>query len=60
MLLEHMARHGREQGKDAAAIRMLDEKAGDTLKRADLVREAAHHHQTLSEDNVAEVEPAAR
>jgi two-component system chemotaxis response regulator CheB len=60
MLLNHMAQDMRERGQDVASIELLGEKAQDTLKRADLVRQAAAGHQTLSQDNVTEVEPAAR
>ena len=60
MLLEQMAREMQEKGKDQASIALLDEKARDTLQRADLVRRVAAGHQTLSQDNITEVEPAAR
>jgi len=61
MLLSQMAREKREKGsKDLPSIALLDEKAQDTLKRADLVRQAAAGHQTLSQDNIIEVERTER
>jgi two-component system chemotaxis response regulator CheB len=60
MLLQHLGRHSRDQVGDLAAARLFDEKAVDTLKHADVLRKVAHQHQTLSRDNLTEVEPRAR
>ena len=60
MLLSQMARERKKESKDLPSIELLDEKARDTLKRADLVRQVAAGHQTLSQDNIIEVERTAR
>jgi two-component system, chemotaxis family, protein-glutamate methylesterase/glutaminase len=60
MLLRHIGGHIREFGNGAGNANLFDQKASDTMKRADLIRKAVHEHQTLSKDNVADVEPRAR
>jgi two-component system chemotaxis response regulator CheB len=60
MLLQHIARHVREKGGAPEAARLFEQKAEDTLQRAELVRRAVNEHQTLSSDNVAEVKTGAR
>jgi len=60
MLLAHMARHVRQVGREQKLASLLDEKARDTLKRADAIRNVVHDHQTLSKDNVAEVQQGGR
>jgi two-component system chemotaxis response regulator CheB len=60
MLLNHLGQHMRETGQDAAIAELFDRKANDTQRHADLVRQATMEHQTLSKENVAEVEPKAR
>jgi hypothetical protein len=60
MLLAHLARHVREVRSDESLAKLLDEKSRDTLRRADVVRSAVHDHQTLSEDNITEVQQGGR
>jgi two-component system chemotaxis response regulator CheB len=60
LMLQEMAREARADGKGGPPASQLEEKARDTLKRADLVRRATQQHQTLSKDNVAEVKPTSR
>jgi two-component system chemotaxis response regulator CheB len=56
MLLQHLARHSRDEVKDLAAAKLFDEKAKDTLEHAEVLRKVAHQHQTLSRDNLTEVD----
>ena len=61
MLLDQMAREMEEKGgQSAASIGLLHDKSRDTLRRADTVRQVAISHQTLSQDNLAEVERTER
>jgi two-component system chemotaxis response regulator CheB len=60
MLLTHLAKHVREMRNDESLAKLLDEKSRDTLRRADVVRSAVHDHQTLSEDNIEEVQQGGR
>jgi two-component system chemotaxis response regulator CheB len=60
MLLKHIGRHIASEGQEPATIRLFEEKAGDTLKRADAIREVVQAHQTLSQDNVTEVQRRSR
>lgn len=60
MLLTEMARERKAKSEDLPSIELLEEKARDTLKRADLVRQVAAGHQTLSQDNIVEVERTSR
>jgi len=61
MLLDQMAREMEGKGgQDPVAIGLLHDKSRDTLRRADTIRQVAISHQTLSQDNLAEVEPTAR
>jgi hypothetical protein len=60
MLLNHLGRHARERGGDASSTALFEKKASDTQRRADLVRQATMEHQTLSKDNLTEVEPESR
>ena len=54
LLLRALARHIRDdKAKDPGLADLLDEKAKDAQRRADLVRQALSTHQTLSEDNVS-------
>ncbi|HYO94026.1 MAG TPA: chemotaxis protein CheB [Polyangiaceae bacterium] len=55
MLLKHIANHVRTSKDDSATAELFEKKATDTLRRADLVRQAAIEHQTLSQDNLADV-----
>ena len=59
MLLDELARQARDQGHESTA-RIFDAKGADTLGRADMVRKAAREHQTLSKDNLVEVERRRR
>jgi two-component system, chemotaxis family, protein-glutamate methylesterase/glutaminase len=59
MLLDHLARHFRSS-KDHRMRELVEEKAEDALRRADLVRQAVLDHQTLSTDNIANVKPSGR
>jgi two-component system chemotaxis response regulator CheB len=60
MLLNQLARSKREEvGGEEFAV-LFEQKAKDTMKRSDLLRKAAHEHQTLSQDNITEVESGAR
>jgi two-component system chemotaxis response regulator CheB len=45
---------------DQANAELFERKAMDTQRRADLVRQATLEHQTLSKDNIAEVEEGSR
>jgi two-component system chemotaxis response regulator CheB len=60
MLLDHLARHVRDEVGDEKLAKLYEQKAKDTLNRADLVRKAASGHQTLSQDNIREVESGSR
>jgi two-component system chemotaxis response regulator CheB len=60
MLLGHLGRHVRETTQDQTGGDLFDKKAIDTQRRADMVRQATMEHQTLSKDNVAEVESGSR
>jgi two-component system chemotaxis response regulator CheB len=61
MLLDQMARELEEKGgQDPVTIGLLHDKSRDTLRRADTVRQVAISHQTLSQDNLAEVERTER
>jgi two-component system, chemotaxis family, protein-glutamate methylesterase/glutaminase len=60
MLLNHLARHVRQSGVDSSAADIFDKKAEETQKRADTIRQAAMEHQTLSKDNITEVDSGAR
>jgi two-component system, chemotaxis family, protein-glutamate methylesterase/glutaminase len=60
MLLAHLARHVRQLRHDESLAKLLEEKSQDTLRRADVVRSAVHDHQTLSEDNITEVQQGGR
>jgi two-component system chemotaxis response regulator CheB len=60
MLLSHLAKHVRDESTDEALAKLFEEKAQDTLNRADLVRKVVTEHQTLSQDNVTEVRSESR
>jgi two-component system, chemotaxis family, protein-glutamate methylesterase/glutaminase len=60
MLLNHLGRHVGETGRDGQNAQLFEKKAIDTQRRADLVRQATMEHQTLSKDNISEVEPESR
>jgi two-component system chemotaxis response regulator CheB len=60
MLLSHMARHSRESTEDEDFAHLCEEKAQDTLRRAKALREVANEQQTLSRENMADVDPGAR
>jgi hypothetical protein len=55
-----MARHAREERQDEELATLYEEKARDTMNRADAVRKATVGHQTLSEDNIAEAKRGSR
>jgi two-component system chemotaxis response regulator CheB len=60
MLLQHIGRHIREKDKDHDRADLFDAKAADTQRHADLIRQAAMEHQTLSKENIAEVKSSTR
>jgi two-component system chemotaxis response regulator CheB len=60
MLLTHLGKHVTETEPGLQAARLFERKAIDTQRRADLVRQATMEHQTLSKENIAEVEPGSR
>jgi two-component system, chemotaxis family, protein-glutamate methylesterase/glutaminase len=60
MLLTHLAGVARNTGRDIEHADLFEKKAIDTQRRANLVRQATMEHQTLSKDNIAEVEPESR
>jgi two-component system chemotaxis response regulator CheB len=60
MLLAHLARHVRQLRHDEGLAKLFEEKSEDTLRRADVVRMAVQDHQTLSEDNITEVQQGKR
>lgn len=60
LLLEQLARHVRNDRKNPGAASVLDEKAAETLKRASVLRAIVHEHQTVSQDNAAEVKDGGR
>jgi two-component system chemotaxis response regulator CheB len=60
MLLTHLGRHIKAVKADSKDARLFERKAIDTQRRADMVRQATMEHQTLSKENIAEVEPKSR
>lgn len=60
MLLEHMARHLREVDLDSETAELFDKKAQDTQRHADVIRQAVMEHQTLSKENIEQVESHTR
>jgi two-component system chemotaxis response regulator CheB len=52
MMLHQMARRARESELDEALAERCEEKAKDTLKRANTLRSVARENQTLSHDNI--------
>ena len=51
LLMNHMARHLREENDDAAADR-LEQKAKETKERANMIRELVLGHETVSNDKL--------
>jgi two-component system chemotaxis response regulator CheB len=60
MLLNQLGDHRDKVMHDRDTAKLFYRKAEDTTARADLVRRATMAHQTLSEDNVAEVKTTSR
>jgi two-component system chemotaxis response regulator CheB len=60
LLLQQLGEHARDHVKDAATAKLFDEKAQDTLSRANVVRTVTNDHQTLSKDNIHDVASGAR
>jgi hypothetical protein len=55
-----MARHARQQDLDEAFVERCEEKANETLKRANTLRSVARENQTLSQDNMEVTKRGAR